>query len=64
MVADKRNYTVTMRTGKDGTQYLRIRETELALSRPAPHWVSALAENLNLLKTGFQKALGLVSRRA
>jgi len=64
MVADRRNYTFTMRTGKDGTQYLRIRETQPALSWPARHWVLTLAENLNLLKAGFQKAFRFVSRRA
>jgi hypothetical protein len=53
-----------MRTGQDGTQYLRIRETKLALSRPVPHWLSTLTENLNLLKAGLGKALRFVSRRA
>ena len=33
-MASGRNYTVTMRTGKDGTQYLRIRETPPAHGRP------------------------------
>ena len=64
MVADKRDYTVSMRTGKDGTQYLRIRETPPARSRPARHWALNLAENLNLLKAGLGKALRFVSRRA
>ena len=63
-MADRRNYSVTMRTGKDGTQYLRIRDTEPARSRPARSWASALAENLNTLKAGLGKALRLVGRRA
>jgi hypothetical protein len=62
-MADRRNYTVTMRTGKDGTQYLRIRETP-AHGHPARRWVSSLVENLNLLKAGLGKALRFVSRRA
>lgn len=63
-MADKRNYTVTMRTGEDGTQYLRICETPLARGRPARNWASTLTENLNLLKAGFHKAFRFVSRRA
>ena len=66
-MADRRNYSVTMRTGKDGTQYLRVRETPNgapARSRPARSWASALAENLNTLKAGLGKALRLVGRRA
>ena len=63
-MADRRNYTVTMRTGKDGTQYLRIRETPPAHSRSARQWVSTLAESLTMLKAGFQKAFRFASRRA
>jgi hypothetical protein len=53
-----------MRTGKDGTQYLLIRETLPARSWTARPWVSAFAENLNLLKVSLGKALRFVSRRA
>ena len=63
-MADGRNYTVTMRTGKDGTQYLRIRETQPARSRPARQLALIFTEKLNLFKAGFQKALRFVSRRA
>ena len=63
-MADRRNYTVTMRTGKDGTQYLRIRETQPARSRSARQLALILTEKLNLFKAGFQKALRFVSRRA
>ena len=63
-MADGRNYTVTMRTGKDGTQYLRIRETPPAHGRPVRHWVLTFVESLNSFKAGFQKAFRSVSRRA
>ena len=63
-MADRRNYTLTMRTGKDGTQYLRIREPQLARSRPVRQLALTFAENLNVLKAGFQKAFRFVSRRA
>ncbi len=64
MVAGGPNYTITMRTGEDGTQYVRIREAPAARSRIARHWVSALAESLTMLKARFRKALRLASRRA
>ena len=63
-MASGRNYTIRLRTGKDGAQYLLIREAPPERSRPARQWVSALAERLAMLKTGFQKALRLASRRA
>ena len=63
-MADRRNYTVTMRTGKDGTQYLRIRETQPARSRPARHPALTFVESLKSVKAGFQKAFRFVSRRA
>jgi hypothetical protein len=63
-MADRRNYTFTMRTGKDGTQYLRIRETQLARSRSARQLALAFVENLHVIKAGFQKAFRFVSRRA
>ena len=63
-MAGGRNYTVTMRTGEDGTEYVLIREALPPRSRPVRQWVSALAERLTLLKAGFQKALRLASRRA
>ena len=53
-----RNYNVTTRTGKDGAQYVRIREVPPAGSRRAfPSF-----EHLNVFKHRFQKALRLVSR--
>ncbi len=63
-MASGRNYTITLRAGEDGTQYLLIREAPLAGNRPARQWVSALAERLAVLKAGFQKALRLAIRRA
>ena len=63
-MADRRNYTVTMRTGKDGTQYLRIREVQPARSRPARQLALAFAAKLNSFRAGFQKAFRFVSRRA
>ena len=63
-MTDERNYTIRVRYGKDGTQYVLIREVSPASSRwPLRRWVSALAESLSMLKTGFQKALRLASRR-
>ena len=59
-----RNYTITVRTGKDGTQYVRIRETPPARVPLARRIALTLAENLNLLKAGFQKAFNFVGRRA
>ena len=64
MVPDGRNYTITMGTGEDGTQYVRIHETPLAHSRAVRHLVSALTESLAMLKASFQKALRFTSRRA
>ena len=53
-----RNYTVTMRIGEDGTQYVRIHEARPAAQRrSARQRVSALAESVTMLKAGFQKAL-------
>jgi hypothetical protein len=63
-MADRRNYTLTMRTGKDGTQYLRIREIHPASSRPAHQLTLTFVESLNSFKAGFQKAFRFVSRRA
>ena len=63
-MAGGRNYTVTMRTGADGTQYVRISEAPLPHSQPARHWAAALAERLTMLRNGFQKAFRLASRRA
>ena len=64
-MAGGRNYKITMRIGKDGTQYVRIREVPPeARSRPAGQWVSALADSLTTLKDGFQKALRVATRRA
>ena len=63
-MAGGRNYTITMRTGADGTQYVRISEVQPPHSQPARHWVSAMAESLTMLKTGFQRALRFASRRA
>ena len=62
-MADRRNYTFTMRTGKDGTQYLRLREIQPARSRSARHLALTFVESLNSFKAGFQKALRFVSRR-
>ena len=60
-----RNYTIRVRYGKDGTQYVLIREVPpVASSRSVCHWVSALAEGLTVLKAGFQKVLRLAIRRA
>ncbi len=68
MVAGGRNYTITVRAGKDGTQYVRIRETPPARVPLARHLARrlalTLAENLNLLKASFQKAFRFVGRRA
>ncbi len=68
MVADGRNYTFTMRIGKDGTQYFRIREAPPARIRSARQLARRLAstfgENRNSLKAGFQKARRYVNRRA
>ena len=63
-MADRRNYTFTMRTGKDGTQYVLIRELPPAHGQPARDLASAFSESLNSLKAGFQKAFRFVSRRA
>ena len=64
-MAGGRNYTITTRTGKDGTQYVRITEVlPAARSRPVDQWVSTLAESLTTLKTGFQKAFRFATRRA
>jgi hypothetical protein len=63
MVANGRNYTIALRTGEDGTQYVRIREA-LPHSRSARRWVLSPAESLTMLKTGLRKALRLASRRA
>ncbi len=61
----ERNYTIRVRYGKDGTQYVLIREVSPeASSRSVRHWAAALAEHLTMLKDGFQKALRLASRRA
>ena len=61
----ERNYTIRVRYGKDGTQYVLIREVSPKASGwPLRHWVAALAESLALLKAGFQKALRFASRRA
>ncbi len=63
-MASGRNYTITLRAGEDGTQYLLIREAPLAASRPARQRVPAGAGSLKVLRIGFQKALRLASRRA
>ncbi len=63
-MASGRNYTITLRAGEDGTQYLLIREAPLADSRPARQRVPAVAGSLKVLRTGFQKALRLAIRRA
>ncbi len=62
-MTDKRNYTITMRTGADGAQYVRIREAppERRETRPAAD-ERASGDNFGLLKAGFHKALRLVSR--
>ncbi len=64
MAASERNYTFTMRAGKDGTQYLLIRERQPARSGFARRLAFALIESLNSFKAGFQKAFKFVSRRA
>ncbi len=63
-MASGRNYTLTLRAGEDGTQYLLIRGAPLAASRPARQRMPALAGSLKTLRTGFQKALRFASRRA
>ncbi len=63
-MASGRNYTLTMRTGKDGTQYLRIREPQPVRSRPVRQLALTFVESLNSFKAGFQKAFRFVSRRA
>ncbi len=63
-MASGRDYTISMRTGADGTQYVRISEAPLPHSQPSRHWAAALAERLTMLRTGFQKAFRLASRRA
>ena len=63
-MASGRNYTISMRTGADGTQYVRISEAPLPHSQPARRRVSALAESLTMLKIGFQKAFRFANRRA
>ncbi len=61
----ERNYTIRVRYGKDGTQYVLIREVSPEASRRSVrHWAAALAERLTMLKDGFQKAFRLASRRA
>ena len=63
-MAGGRNYTLTMRTGADGTQYVRISEVQPPHGQPLRHWASALAERLTMLKIGFQKAFRFANRRA
>ena len=63
-MAGGRNYTFTLKAGKDGTQYLLIRETQPARSRPARHPALTFVESLKSVKAGFQKAFRFVSRRA
>ena len=63
-MASRRNYTYTVRAGKDGSQYLLIREAPPARSVPARHLASTFVESLNSFKAGFQKAFRSVSRRA
>ncbi len=63
-MADGRNYTFNLKVGKDGAQVLLIREASPVRRRPARQLAAALAERLNSLRTGFQKALRLASRRA
>ena len=57
-MASGRNYTIRLRTGKDGAQYLLIREVPPARSRPARQWVSAVAERLTMLKPASRKRPG------
>ena len=63
-----RNYTFRIRVGKDGTQYLLIREAQPTRRWSTRHLVRrwptrplalTVAEKLNLLK----KAIGYVGRR-
>ncbi len=63
-MADGRNYKFNLKVREDGTQVLLIREAAPVRSRPARQLAAALAERLNSLRTGFQKALRLASRRA
>ena len=64
-MAGERNYTIRVRYGEDGTQYVLIREVPPVASRwPLRHWASALAARLMILKAGFQKALKFAGRRA
>ncbi len=58
------NYTFVMTVGEDGTQYLLIREAQPARRWPARHLALTVAEKLNWLKAGFEKAFRCVSRRA
>ncbi len=63
-MASGRNYAFTLKVGKDGTQYVLIRELQPAHGQPAHDLVFAFIESLNSLKAGFQKAFRFVSRRA
>ncbi len=61
----ERNYTIRVRYGKDGTQYVLIRElSSKASRRSVRHWAAVLVDRLTMLKAGFQKAFRLASRRA
>ena len=64
MAASERSYTFTLKAGKDGTQYVLIRELQPAHGQPAHVLVLAFTERLNSLKATFQKVFRFVSRRA
>ncbi len=63
-MASGRNYAFTLKAGRDGTQYLHIREIQATRSGFARRLAFALMESLNSFKAGFQKAFKFVSRRA
>jgi hypothetical protein len=61
---DGPNYTITTRTGADGTLFVLIREAPVPRRWSVRRWMPALVEGLTMLKVSFQKALRLASRRA
>ncbi len=63
-MANRRNYAFTLKEGKDGTQYMLIRELQPPRGLFARDLVLAFSESLNALKAAFQKAFRFVSRRA